>query len=151
MYPGPNFGFTLWQCPLPEGRGSRASHVGRLDSTRVVRPYLGLMDVDVLPSLREGFPNVVFFQASAMAIPTVTTDATGAVESERLGETGLVVPAQGGEAFAGVGSQLRDASRRLKMGHSARQWVGEAFSPTSVVASLLGPRTSAASRPSRGR
>lgn len=117
-------------------RSTRA-RVTLVDSTPDVRPYFGLMDIHVLPSLREGFPNVVL-EASAMAIPTVTTDATGAVDSVRHGETGLVVPAQDGEALAdGIGSLLRDASRRAEMGHRARQWAVEGFSPTSVVASLL--------------
>jgi len=117
-------------------RSTRA-RVALADSTRDVRPYFGLMDVHVLPSLREGFPNVVL-EASAMAIPTVTTDATGAVDSVLHGETGLVVPAHDGEALAdAIGSLLRDTSGCAEMGHRARQWVAKGFSPTSVVASLL--------------
>lgn len=114
--------------------GSRVTLVG---GTTDVRPFFSLMDVHVLPSLREGFPNVVL-EASAMAIPTVATDATGAVDSVRHGVTGLIVPVQDGAALAGAVTELlADPSRRARMGEQARQWVASSFDPPSVVASLL--------------
>src|SRR5664280_1037036 len=69
---------------------STVEHLFVVDAVDDVRPYLALMDVHVLPTLREGFPNVVL-EASAMGLPTVTTDATGAIDSVRHGETGLIV------------------------------------------------------------
>lgn len=116
------------------GVGARVALVG---GTKDVRPYFGLMDVHVLPSLREGFPNVVL-EASAMGVPTVTTDATGAVDSVRPGVTGLVVPTRDGAALASaVQSLLVDDDLRLAMGQRARQWVVEEFAPSDVVRSLL--------------
>lgn len=104
-----------------------------------VRPYYALMNVHVLPSLREGFPNVVL-EASAMGTPTVTTDATGCIDSVRPGETGLVVPARDAAALAGsIGRLLPDQDARERMGAAAREWVAEAFVPERVVASILEP------------
>ncbi|MGZ4556274.1 MAG: glycosyltransferase [Mycobacteriaceae bacterium] len=113
------------------------SHVALVGGTRDVRPYFGLMDVHVLPSLREGFPNVVL-EASAMEVPTVTTDATGAMDSVKPDVTGLIVPVGDGPALAAaVELLLKDDDRRRAMGRQARQWVSDEFVPTKVVASLL--------------
>lgn len=120
-----------------ERLSSTSTRVSLVGSTRDVRPYFALMDVHVLPSLREGFPNVVL-EASAMAIPTVTTDATGAVDSVRDGETGAIVPAADGPALAdAIESLVHDDVRRAEMGKLARDWVVSEFAPASVVASLL--------------
>lgn len=62
-----------------------------------VRAHLDAMDVFVLPSRSEGFPNVLG-EAMAMARPCVTTDAGDA--SSLLGDAGLVVPAQDPVALA---------------------------------------------------
>jgi glycosyltransferase involved in cell wall biosynthesis len=62
---------------------------------RVIRPttdiaaYYGIMDVVVLPSHREGFPNVVL-EAGAMELPVITTNAIGCRDSVVDGKTGLV-------------------------------------------------------------
>ena len=114
--------------------GSPVVLVGR---TEDVRPYFALMDVHVLPSLREGFPNVVL-EASAMGVPTVTTNATGAVDSVRPGVTGMIVPVGDDQALAaGVESLVIHDQQRIEMGRQARQWVAQEFAPAAVVASLL--------------
>ena len=51
-------------------------------------PYYKAMDLMVLPSLREGFPNVVL-EAAASGIPVITTDVTGARDSIVPGKTGF--------------------------------------------------------------
>lgn len=114
--------------------------VGRVDD---VRPFFALMDLHVLPSLREGFPNVVL-EAAAMGLATVTTDATGCVDSVRDGETGLVVPAGAAAPLAdALAALLSDDERRRRMGDAARAWVSTEFRPEAVVASLLGGLTTA--------
>jgi glycosyltransferase involved in cell wall biosynthesis len=103
-----------------------------------VRPYLALVDVHVLPSRREGFPNVVL-EAAAMEIPTVTTRATGAVDSVRDGETGLLVDVDAADQLAsGVESLLDDPALRERLGRAARDWVVHDFQPEHVVASFVG-------------
>ena len=114
--------------------GGNVVAVGAVDD---VRPYFGLMDVHVLPSLREGFPNVVL-EASAMGLPTVTTDATGAIDSVRRDETGLIVRAQDPLGLAdALRTLVGDPVRASRYGVAARNWVTADFQPESVVRTLL--------------
>jgi len=107
---------------------------GHLDD---VRPYLALMDVHVLPSRREGFPNVVL-EAGAMEVPTVTTRATGAVDSVRDGETGLLVDVDAPDQLAAaVELLLDDPVLRRRLGAAARAWVVRDFQPERVVAGFV--------------
>jgi len=62
-------------------------------------PYYGVMNVLVLPSYREGFPNVPL-EAAAARIPTVTYDSTGCVDAVLDGVTGTVVPKGDASALA---------------------------------------------------
>jgi glycosyltransferase involved in cell wall biosynthesis len=102
-----------------------------------VRPYFALMDAHVLPSRREGFPNVVL-EAGAMELPTVTTRATGAVDSVRDGRTGLLVDVDAPEQLAAaVARLLDDAGLRARLGAAARDWVVRDFQPQQVVASFV--------------
>jgi glycosyltransferase involved in cell wall biosynthesis len=63
------------------------------------RPYFLAMNVNCLPTLREGFPNVVL-EAAALGVPTITTDATGARDSVVNDETGIIFPVDDAEALA---------------------------------------------------
>lgn len=109
---------------------------GRQDD---VRPYYALMDVHVLPSLREGFPNVVL-ESAAMGVPTVTTDATGCVDSVVPGVTGIIVPVLDPGAMAqAIADLLADPDRRSRMGAAARERAKHDYVPEAVVSSLLAP------------
>ncbi len=55
-----------------------------------VRPVLLASDVFILPSYREGFPNVVM-QACCMGIPCIVSDINGCNEIVQHNETGLVI------------------------------------------------------------
>lgn len=90
------------------------------------------MDVLCLPSLREGFPNVVL-EASASNIPVVTTDATGCRDSVRPGETGWI--ARRGDASdlsACLKLALSDGPLREAMGRRARSMVEADFGRSRV-------------------
>lgn len=92
-----------------------------------VRPYYSVMDVHCLPTLREGFPNVVL-EASAMKVPTVTTDATGAVDSVRDGETGRIFPVGNWKKLVEILVQLYDSpALRSRLGEAARSFVKELY------------------------
>ena len=56
-----------------------------------VRPYLGVADILVFPSYREGFPNVVM-QAGAMGLPSIVTDINGCNEIIEEGVNGTIIP-----------------------------------------------------------
>jgi glycosyltransferase involved in cell wall biosynthesis len=102
-----------------------------------VRPYFALMDIHVLPSLREGFPNVVL-EASAMGLPTVATDATGAIDSVKDGVTGLLVKRQDPRGLASaITTLLSDPTLAGQLGAEARRWVVAEFQPEPVVRTLL--------------
>lgn len=58
-----------------------------------VRPYLSISHVLVLPSYREGFPNVVM-QAGSMGLPSIVSDINGCNEIITEGKNGTIVPAK---------------------------------------------------------
>jgi len=100
-----------------------------------IAPYYSLMDILVLPTHREGFPNVVL-EAAASGIPTVTTNVTGAIDSVVHGVTGIIVPF--GERMAlvtAVEGLLVDEKRRIKLGENARAWAVRHFEESSVTES----------------
>lgn len=86
---------------------------------RVTHPaiYYQLMDVLCLPTLREGFPNVVL-EAAAAGRPAVTTDATGAIDSVIDEETGFI-------AHMGSAVEIADQLEKLLYSKSLRELLGE--------------------------
>ncbi|HEY3627812.1 MAG TPA: glycosyltransferase family 4 protein [Terracidiphilus sp.] len=90
-------------------------------------PYYRAMDVMVLPTWREGFPNVVL-EAAATGIPVVTTISTGSRDAVIPEVTGLLIPAGYPEAIAEAVLRLfRNPEDRFRMGRAARAWVIEQF------------------------
>ena len=86
-------------------------------------PYYRAMDVMVLPTWREGFPNVVL-EAAASGIPVVTTLCTGSRDAVVPEVTGLLIPPGYPDAIREAVLQLlRDPKRRCRMGKAARAWV----------------------------
>jgi len=96
-------------------------------------PYYRAMDIFVLPTWREGFPNVVL-EAGATGIPVVTTESTGSRDSVIPELTGLLIPPGSPLAITeSVLKLLRDPQRRSRMGTAARNWVCENFSDAQVL------------------
>jgi glycosyltransferase involved in cell wall biosynthesis len=116
-------------------RGRIESH-SRIHITGFVNgtaPFYRAMDVMVLPTWREGFPNVVL-EAAATGIPVVTKQSTGSRDSVVPEVTGLLIPPGYPEAISeAVLKLLRDPERRKRMGHAARAWVLEHFIDEQVL------------------
>jgi glycosyltransferase involved in cell wall biosynthesis len=105
-------------------RGIEVIATGGVEDTA---PYYRQMSVLCLPTGREGFPNVVL-EASASGIPTVTTTATGAVDSVVHGETGFAVPVGDARAMAdALAELLDDPARAVEFGQAALERVREHF------------------------
>lgn len=86
-----------------------------------VRPYLCAADCLVLPSYREGFPNVVL-EASSMELACIVTDINGSNEIVVNGETGLIVqPRSVDELRQAMISLAIDKQKTKKMGMEARR------------------------------
>ena len=96
-------------------------------------PYYRAMDLLVLPTWREGFPNVVL-EAAGTGIPVVTTACTGARDSVLPEITGLLIPPGYPDAiYEAVMKLIRDPQRRRRMGRSARAWILEHYVEARVV------------------
>lgn len=63
-----------------------------------IRPYLAASNCFVLPTYREGFPNVVL-QACSMELPCIVTDINGCNEIIEHNKNGLIVPPKEKEAL----------------------------------------------------
>lgn len=96
-------------------------------------PWYRAMDMMVLPTWREGFPNAVL-EAAASEVPVITTLATGARDAVVPEVTGLLIPPGHPEAiYEAILNLLRDEPRRRAMGVAARRWVIENFSEEHVL------------------
>jgi glycosyltransferase involved in cell wall biosynthesis len=96
-------------------------------------PYYRAMDLMVLPSWREGFPNAVL-EAAATGLPVITTECTGSRDSVVPEVTGLLIPPGYPEAISeAVLKLLGDPARRWCMGQAARAWVCAHFADERVL------------------
>lgn len=97
-------------------------------------PYYKAMDVMVLPSWREGFPNVIL-EAAASGVPVVATTCTGSRDAVLSEVTGLLVPP--GYASAITEAVLRllgDPELRGRMSAASREWAVKHFEQQRVMA-----------------
>jgi glycosyltransferase involved in cell wall biosynthesis len=109
-----------------------------LGSRPDIPELLALLDVAVLPSLEEGFPNAVL-EAMAAGRPVVATRVGGVPEAVVHDQTGLLVPPRDPSALAdAVNCLLGDPGRRADMGRMGRKRVSELFSLSRLVAEMEG-------------
>ena len=101
-----------------------------------VRPYLVASDVLVLPSYREGFPNVVL-QAGAMGLPVIVTDVNGSDEAICSGVNGVIVPKYSSEVlYCAMSDMVSDRDATANMAAVAREMVASRFDQKDVWAAL---------------
>jgi glycosyltransferase involved in cell wall biosynthesis len=99
--------------------------------------YYPLIDILVLPSHREGFPNVVL-EAGAMEVPVITYDTLGCIDSVVDNVTGFIVPFKDTAALAQKILLLAgDPILRKTFGRNARIRALADFDPENINRELL--------------
>jgi glycosyltransferase involved in cell wall biosynthesis len=99
--------------------------------------YYAIMDILILPSYREGFPNVVL-EAAAMRLPVITTDAIGCIDSVVDNETGFIVPVKNIEKLTEkMKILLYNSELRVEMGVKARERVLRDFNDEKITEELI--------------
>ena len=97
-----------------------------------IRPYLLAADVLVLPSYREGFPNVLL-QALAMNLPCISTKVNGADEAIQHQSNGLLVAKKDvSELFHAMHRLTTDLNMRQQMSQEARASVIPKYQQSTV-------------------
>jgi glycosyltransferase involved in cell wall biosynthesis len=108
----------------------RIRHVGYVADAA---EYYRAMDLFVLPTHREGFPNAVL-EASASGLAVVTTRSTGARDAVVDEVTGLLIPAGIPGPIVGASLELiRDRAKRQQLGEAGRMWAVERYSRERVL------------------
>jgi len=109
-------------------------HTGFVPDTSA---YYRALDLLLLPTWREGFPNVAL-EAAASGIPVIATRTTGARDAVVDGVTGLLVPPGSADVLArSMDLLLADGDRRAAMGKAARTWATRHFASQRVLAQTV--------------
>lgn len=102
-----------------------------------VRPYYYICDCLVLPSYREGFPNVLL-QAGAMGLPSIVTDVNGSNEIIKNDLNGAIVPIKDKSAlFESMQKMIIDKTYKSKLSAQSRGIIISRYEQSHVLHSLL--------------
>lgn len=113
--------------------GSQIRFTGWLDDPALA---YHAMECLVLPTHREGFPNVPL-EAAAAAKPVITTTATGAVDSILPGQSGLLVePRDVASLRTALRTLAKDPAGARSMGLSGKHLVADHFSNPIIWSQL---------------
>jgi glycosyltransferase involved in cell wall biosynthesis len=115
------------------GMDSRVHFTGEVSSPHNLHRYL---DVSVLCSVSEGFPNAVI-EAMAAARPVVATPVGGVVDAVTHGVTGLLVPVDDPAPLANALRMLEaDPALRARLGEAGREMARMKFRQEIVIEKL---------------
>ncbi len=118
------------EAQIPSELRSQVFFLGR--RTDVAR-IIAQSDILALPSVQEGFPNVLL-EAMALSKPVVATAVGGVPEQVVDGETGLLVPPRDSLALASAITVLLDTPDKARsMGQAGFRRVQRRFPLTAVV------------------
>ncbi len=91
--------------------------------------YYNIMDLVVIPSLRDGLPNVLL-EAMACQRTVVAAHVGGIADVIEDGQNGLLVPSRDSQALVDrILAALADAAQRRKLGWSARETILRHYTP----------------------
>lgn len=125
----------------------------RVPATQDVQSWYAASDVVVLPTYREGMPNVLL-EAAAMGKPVVATKVAGCVDCVADGRTGwLVEPRDAHALLEGLLRYVSSATLRAQHGGHAREHAIQTFDPSrlfGLLAGYYGAGLAARSRGPRG-
>jgi glycosyltransferase involved in cell wall biosynthesis len=108
-------------------------HVFFLGKKADIARLLKASDVFVLPSVWEGFPNVVL-EAMASGLPVIATKTSGTPEAVAEGETGLLVEPKDSDGLAeAILKSLSDLRKLRGMGVCGRKRAEECFSVEKMI------------------
>ncbi len=94
--------------------------------------YYQVLDMLILPTYREGFPNVPL-EAAAAGKPVITTNATGAVDSVIDSVTGLIVPVGDIKALTrAICTLLENPEMAIAMGQAGKNRAEKDFKPEEI-------------------
>ena len=111
-------------------RGHPRIHL--IDRTADVRSVYSAADLVVLPTFREGLPNVLL-EAAAMRLPVVATRVSGCIDAVVDGTTGTLVPPRNPAALAAaIERYLLDATLRVRHGDAGRSHVLASFQQEAI-------------------
>jgi glycosyltransferase involved in cell wall biosynthesis len=123
----------VFRARNPALRVLEVDHVDPEDLPR----YYALLDVAVMPSVRDGLPNALL-EAMACGCAVVATDAGGMPDVLRSGVNGHMVPVGDVDGLAaGIRALLADADLRSARGIAARETVVADFTPAREVGATL--------------
>jgi len=95
------------------------------------------MDILVLPSHREGLPNVIL-EAGGIGLPVVSTFASGCRDAVLDGETGTLVPVNDSKALmSAIKQYIDDSSLRAQHGQAARAHILHKYKPADIWKAML--------------
>jgi glycosyltransferase involved in cell wall biosynthesis len=98
--------------------------------------FAGILDIAVLTSREEGFPNWIV-EAMAAGRPVVATNVGGVPDALLDGVTGVLVPVDDDELLAqSIDRLLRDEDLRNRMGVEARSRARSLYHADTIMRSL---------------
>lgn len=102
-----------------------------------VRPFFEASDVFVLPSYREGFPNVVL-EAGAMGKPSIVTDINGCNEIIKQGINGIIIAPKNEESlYLAMRYLILNPDKVHFMAQNSRPIIVENFDQKELWSALL--------------
>jgi len=105
-----------------------------IPSVKETRDILSIMDVFVMPSLKEGL-GLALMEAMAAGLAVIGSDIGGIKDLVRDGVNGLLVEPANVESLASAISKLlEDSEKRSRLGHQAQIFISQNFTQEKMIA-----------------